>query len=70
MEKNNTEHLYDKYYGPSGYRDNTPEEEICVTDREDEAYWLNLFLSILFRFLNCFCASSNCIALVFNYSSI
>lgn len=45
MEKNNTEHLFDKYYGPSGYRDNTPEEEICVTDREDEAYWLNLFRS-------------------------
>ena len=65
MEKNNTEHLFDKDYGPSGYRDNTPEEEIYVTDREEEAYWLNLF-----RFLNCFCASSNCIALVFNYSSI
>lgn len=38
MEKNKTEHLFDKYYGPSGYRDNTPEEEIYVTDREDEAY--------------------------------
>jgi hypothetical protein len=37
MEKNNTEHLFDKYYGPSGYGDNTPEEEIYVTDREEEA---------------------------------
>ena len=45
MEKNNTEHLFDKDYGPSGYRDNTPEEEIYVTDREEEAYWLNLFRS-------------------------
>ncbi len=45
MEKNNTEHLFDKDYGPSGYRDNTPEEEIYVTDKEEEAYWLNLFKS-------------------------
>ena len=43
MEQNNPEYLSDKYYGPSGYKDNTPEEEIYVTDAEDEAYWLNLF---------------------------
>ena len=43
MEQNNSEYLFDKYYGPSGYKVNTPEEEIYVTDAEDEAYWLNLF---------------------------